>query len=150
MRFRMNLTVDPVNIPAPKFVDLRISIVDALGRGVRLWTPAIIVGRPTDVAYWNVPDHIFGENIQVGYSVSTNSEYSYKTDFEIWRENQEFERQNNARSRPPLDSTPIGTKTPDTKIPPLDSTHIGAKNSYPKTPTTDLSNARKNLEKSPY
>ena len=98
MRFRMNLAVDPVNIPAPKFVDLRISIVDALGRGVRLWTPAIIVGRPTDVAYWNVPDHIFGENIQVGYSVITNSEYSYKTDFEIWRENQEFERQNNARS----------------------------------------------------
>ena len=36
--------------------------------------------------------------------------YKYKTDFQILRENQEFERQNILISRPPLDSTPIDTK----------------------------------------
>ena len=36
-------------------------------------------------------------------------DYNYKTDFGIWRENQEFERQKNARSRPPLDSNPVGS-----------------------------------------
>ena len=38
-------------------------------------------------------------------------DYSYKTGFEIWRENQEFERQNILISRPPLESTHIGTNT---------------------------------------
>ena len=47
--------------------------------------------------------------------VSAKSDYSYKTDFEIWRENQGFEIQKNARSQPPLDSTPVGAKTPDPK-----------------------------------
>ena len=109
----LNLLADPVNIPAPQFVDLGISTIDALSKGASLWTPATRVGRSTDATYWIAPDHIFGRTTAIGDSVSAKSDYKYKTDFETWRENQEFERQNNTRSRPPSDSTPVGVKTSD-------------------------------------
>ena len=44
--------------------------------------------------------------------MSKKSDYNNKTDFENWRENQEFEIQKNARSQPPLDSTPVGCQIP--------------------------------------
>ena len=47
--------------------------------------------------------------------MSEKSDYSYETNFENLRENQDFERQKNARSRPTLDSTPVGEKTSDPK-----------------------------------
>ena len=34
-------------------------------------------------------------------------------------------------SRPPLDSTPIGTNTPNAKMSPLDLTHVGEKYQTP-------------------
>ena len=37
-------------------------------------------------------------------------DYNYKTDFEIWKENKEFERQNNERSQPSLELAPFGKK----------------------------------------
>ena len=83
---------------ASKFVDLGISTIDALDKGASLWTPVIIFGSPTDVAHWSAPDHIFGKNTAVRDAVSVKSEYKYKNDFETWREKQEFERQNNAKS----------------------------------------------------
>ena len=61
--------------------------------------------------------------------------YNYKTDFQIWRENKEFKRQNISMSLPPLDLTPVGTKMPDTKSSPLDLTPVGAKMVDPKTLT---------------
>ena len=46
----------------------------------------------------------FGEVTAVGMSAArSDQDYSYKTDFGIWRENQEFEHQNIPMSRPPLD-----------------------------------------------
>ena len=57
IRFWMNLTTDPVNIPAPPFLNLYISTIKALEKGTSLWTPNIRVGRPNNVAYWSVPDH---------------------------------------------------------------------------------------------
>ena len=53
----------------------------------------------------------FGITTAVGDALSAKSDYNYKTDFGIWKENQEFERQNNARSRSPLDSTPVVGKS---------------------------------------
>ena len=58
---------------------------------------------------------IFLKIIAVGDAVSAKSNYNYKTDFETWRENQEFERQKNARSQPPFESTSVGAKLPDPK-----------------------------------
>ena len=70
------------------------------------------------------------------------NEENYNTDFKIWRENLQFEHKNIERSRPPLESTPVGAKTSDAKTPAIDSTHVGVKTSDPKTPATG-SSARK-------
>ena len=54
----------------------------------------------------------FGEATAVGMSTkNSDHDYNYKTDFEIWRGNQEFERQKISMIWPPLDSTPIGPNT---------------------------------------
>ena len=112
----MNLAADPINIPAPQLFDLGLSTINALDKSASLWTPTTRVGRPTDVAHGSAPDHICGKVTEVRDRVSAKSDYSYKNDFEIWRKNQNFERQKNAKSRPPLDSTPVGTKMLDPKI----------------------------------
>ena len=42
----------------------------------------------------STPDHVFGEATVVGISAAkSDHDYNYKNDFEILRENQEFERQ---------------------------------------------------------
>ena len=80
---------------------------------------------PTDGSYWMVTHHIFGEATAVGMSVAKSyQDYSYKTDFEIWRENQEFERQNILMSQPHLDLTPLGKNTTNVTTSHLDSTTI--------------------------
>ena len=111
----MNLAADPVNTPAPKFEDLGISTINALDKDASLWTPATRIGRPTDVAHGSTPDHIFEKNTAVGDAVSAKSDNNYKTYFEIWRGNQEFEPQKNGISRPPLDLNYFSAKTPDPK-----------------------------------
>ena len=107
---------DTVNIPELQFVDLGLSTINVLDKGTSRWTPTTRFGRPTDVSHWSTPNHIFGKNTVVGDAVRAKSYYNYKTGFENWRKNQEFERQNNARSRPPLDLTTVVAKTPDPKI----------------------------------
>ena len=99
-----------------------------------------------DVSHYSAPDHIFGEDTAVGDAMITKSDYNYKTDFDIWKENKEFELQNNAGIQPLLDSPPVVTKMSDAKIPPLDSTPIGAKTSNPKTPTTESSKRKKSAK----
>ena len=94
----MNLTADTINIPELQFVDLGLSTINALGKGSSPWTPATIVGRPMDIAHRSAPDHIFENNKSIRDNTSVKSDYNSKTSFEIWRENQEFERQKNARS----------------------------------------------------
>ena len=110
--------IDPVNPMTLQFVDHGFSTVDTLHKGSGIWSPAYIFIRPSDVAHCNTPDNNVGKSISVEGAVSAKSDYSvekYKTDFEIWRENIRFERQNIARSQPPLDSTTVGVKTSDTK-----------------------------------
>ena len=86
IQFRMNFAADPVNIPAPQFVCLGISTINALDKSASLWTPATIVERPTDVAHGSGQDHISGKVATARVKVSANLDYSYKTDFKIWRE----------------------------------------------------------------
>ena len=94
----MKLVADTVNSMTPQFVDLRFSTIDTLDKGDSIYTPANRVGKATNVAHWSAMDHIFGESTVVGEAVSAKSDYNYKTDFEIWKKNQEFERQKIARS----------------------------------------------------
>ena len=58
-RCRMNLVSDHVNIPAPKFVDLELSNINALDKCAIIYTPATIFGRPTDVSHGRAMDYIF-------------------------------------------------------------------------------------------
>ena len=85
-------------------------------------TPATIFGRPIDGSNWSAPGHIF-EEVTADRMSRTRIEqnYSYKTDFENRRENQNFGRQNISMSRPPLGSTPLGTNTNNRKMSPTDS-----------------------------
>ena len=71
----------------------------------------------------------------------SDHDYNYKTDFKIWRENQEFEHQNISMSQSPLDLTPIGTNTSNAKISHFESTHVVTKTPDPKplTQPTELS-----------
>ena len=65
--------------------------------------------------------------------------YSSKTDFETRRENQDFEHQNNSTSRPPLDSTTLGTNTTNGTMSPIDLITVGTKKAEPtqRTRPTD-------------
>ena len=65
--------------------------------------------------------------------------YSSKTDSETRRENQDFEHQNNSTSRPPLDSTTLGTNTTNRTMSPIDLITVGTKKAEPtqRTRPTD-------------
>ena len=90
---------------------------------------------------------IFGEATAVGMSAEkSDHDYRYKTDFQIWRENQEFERQNISMSRPPLDSNPIVTKNTNVTTSHLDLTPVGTKTSDPN-PLTQPTDSSKRKEK---
>ena len=61
----------------------------------------------------------------------SEQDYSYNIGFQIWRENQDFGRQNISMSQPPLESTPIGTNTTNRTTSKLESIPIGTKNPDP-------------------
>ena len=97
-------------------MDMKISIIDALDERSGISTPAILTQRPMDGSHWSAPGHVFGESTLVGMSATkSDHDYSHKTNFQIWKENKEFERQNTSMSRPPLELTPIDTNTKNKK-----------------------------------
>ena len=103
---------------------------------------AASIRRPKDGSHWSASDHVFGEATEVGISAAkSDHDYNYKTDFEFWRENQEFERQNIFMSQPPLESTSIDTNKTNAKTSHLDFTPVGTKMPKPKplTQPTELS-----------
>ena len=83
-----------VGTKIPDFMNLGILAINTLEELSSFCTPDTRVGRPMDVPNWSASGHVFGEVTAVGMS-GTRSEqnYSYKTDFEIWSENQDFRRQ---------------------------------------------------------
>ena len=93
----------------------------------------------TDGAHWSAPNHIFGETTAVGVSEEKSDyDYNYTTEFQIWKENKEFERQIFSMSQTPLDSPTVGMNMTNKKISPLDSTPVGAKIPDPKTLTLPI------------
>ena len=117
----MYFTSNVVQIDALNFVDLGLPDVNALDEFNTFGNPATRIIRPTDGPHWSAPGHVFGEATAVGMSATRSEQnYSYKTDFEIWRENQDFGRQNISMNRPPLESTPIGTNTTNGTTSPIE------------------------------
>ena len=113
----MNLAEDPVQTQTPQFVDMGLTTIDTLYEGSGISKPATIIRRSTDGAHWSTPNHIFDETIAVGVSEAKyDYGYNYKTEFQIWKENKKFERQNILMSQTPLVSTSVGTNTLNTKI----------------------------------
>ena len=138
-RCRLNFANDPIQTQAPHFMDMGLPTINILNESGVLGNPATKIQRPTDVSHWSAPDHVFGEATAVGMSAANSDhDYSYKTDFEIWRENQEFKRQNKSLSRPPLDSTTIGTNTTNVTMSHLESTPIETKMPDPKPLTQPI------------
>ena len=85
-RCRMNLTVDPVQIQTPPFVDFGLSAINALDEGSGLSTPATRIQRPMHGDHWSMPNNIFGETIAVGVSESESYyDYNYKTELQVWK-----------------------------------------------------------------
>ena len=107
---QMDFFSNTVRTKGPNFVDLGIPAVNESDEVNIFGTPATIIRRPMDGFRWYAPDHIFGKASAAGMSATrSEQDNTYKTDFQIWRENRNFGRQYNSTSRPPLDSTPIGT-----------------------------------------
>ena len=108
----MNFADDPVPTQTLQFMDLGFSNINVLYERSGLSTPATRIKSPTYGCHCSAPDRVFGESTVVGInSDKSDHDYNYKTEFQILRENQEFERQNVLMSRPPLDLTHIGTNT---------------------------------------
>ena len=85
--YRMNFKSDVVQTEAPQFVDLEIPAINTLHESGVLGTPATSIRRPMYVSHWSMPYHLFGDATSVGMSAAkSDHDYSYKTDFEIWRE----------------------------------------------------------------
>ena len=100
----MNLTRDVVLTESPNSVNLGLSSVHTSNELGSVFIPTTIIGTPRDVSNWLPPGHPIDEDTSNRVS-RTGSEHDYiaKTDFETRRENQNFGRQNNYMSRPPLD-----------------------------------------------
>ena len=96
-----------------------------------LGTATTRIISPIDGSHWLTLDHVFQEATAVGMSAArSDQDYSSKNYFDIWREIQEFRRQNISMSRPILDLTPIYTNMKNVATSQMDSTPIGT-NSRP-------------------
>ena len=94
MRCKMNFAADPVQNQTTQLVDLGFSTIDPLDEDIGLSTPATRTQSPADGAHWSVPNNIFGETTAVGVSEAKSDYfYKYKTEFQICKENKEFELQ---------------------------------------------------------
>ena len=84
-------------------MDLGIHDVNTSNEFGILGTPTTNIRSQTDGSHWLATDHVFGKATSVGIIAARSDQgYSYKTDFEICRENQDFGRQNISMSRPTL------------------------------------------------
>ena len=73
MRCCMNLAAYPVNILSPQFVDLGLTITDALDKGASLWTPSTRVEMPKDVTHLEITGSYLWKTTAVGDDVIANS-----------------------------------------------------------------------------
>ena len=92
----MDFASKAVQTKAPHFVELELPAVNTSDELGILSTPATRIRRQTDGSHWSAPDHVFW---RISSSCNERNrvpeqDYSYKTGFGIWLENQDFGRQN--------------------------------------------------------
>ena len=93
-RCRVKCASDPIKNQTPQFMDLGFLTINALDKISGLSNPATRIQRPTDGYHWSASTHVFGEAKSVGLSeAKSDYDYNYKMEFQIWKENREFERQ---------------------------------------------------------
>ena len=84
-----------VGTEAPHFVDSGLLAVNASDEVNIFGTPVTRIRRPMDGSHWSVPYHFLGKRMSVVISATRSElDYRYKTDFQNWRKNQAFGRQN--------------------------------------------------------
>ena len=89
-RCRMDFAINVVQTKAPQFVDLGLPAVNTSNEFGIIGTPATSIIRPKDGSHWSVLDNFFGKATAVGMGAArSDQDYSYKTDFDIWRGNQD-------------------------------------------------------------
>ena len=75
-------------------MDLGFSTINTLDKRSGLSTPATRIRRLTDGYHWSVLDHVlFGVTAVRMSATKDDYDYNYKTEIQIWKGNQEFERQ---------------------------------------------------------
>ena len=131
----MNLAHDTVLTKSPNFMNLGVSSVHTSDELVSVCIPTTRIRRPVDGYYWLPPCHLIGEIILDRVSgARPEQNYNSKSDFETRRGgvvNQDFGRQNNSMSRPPLDSTPLGNNTNNVTTSLIDSIPVRTKSPDP-------------------
>ena len=138
-----NFAADPVQTHTPQFVDLGIYTINESDEGSGLSAPNNIILNLTDGPIGERLIIFLAKPTAVGViEAKSDYDYNYKFDFQIWNKNKEFERQNISMSRPPLDSTPVGTNMPNAKILSLDMSPVGAKIPYPKKLTLTMESSK--------
>ena len=117
----MNFASNAVLTKAPNFMDLGLPAFNISDEFNTFGNPATGVTIPTDRPHWSAPDHVSVKATVVGMIVTRSElDYSYKTDFQNGKKNQEFGSQNISMSLPPLESTPIVMKMSNRTISPID------------------------------
>ena len=121
LRCRMNFTCDAILTKSPNFMNLGILSVYASDDLGSFTIPATIIRRTINRSKWLLPGHSIGEVTEDRMSrMQLEQKCRSKTDFETRTENQDFGRQNNSMSQPPLESTPIGTNTTNGTMSPIE------------------------------
>ena len=139
----MDFTSNSVRYEAPNFLDLGLLAVNTSDEFNTFGTPDTRVISPTDGPHCYAPDHVFGEaTASVMSGTRSELDYSYKTDFQNWRENQDFGRQSISMNQLPLDPNTIFTDTTNGTTLPIDLIPIGTKTPDP-TPQTRPSDSSK-------
>ena len=142
-RSRMNFVSDTVLSESPDFTDLGMSSVDTTGELGSVFSHTTRIGLATHGSYWLPCNrYICKATEDIVSRTKAKNHYNFKSEFETRRDkvvDQDFGCQNDSMSRPPLDSTPLGTNTTSGTTPRSDSIPVGAK--FPKptalTLTTD-------------
>ena len=138
-RFQMNLASDTALYESKNSIDFGLSHVDTTDEIGSVFAPTTRIGSATHGSDWIPRSHCISEaTVDRVSAVKSKNHYNFKSEFETRKNkvvNQDFGRQNDHMSQPPLESTPIGTNTTNGSTSPSDSIPAGKKSPNP-TPLT--------------
>ena len=100
-RCRVKFTRNAIGTKSPDFMRLGLPAINTSDELGSFGTSATRVGRQMDGSNWSVSGHVFCKSTTVGMSrIRLEQKYSSKTDFETWKDNQDFGWKNISMSRP--------------------------------------------------